>query len=392
MVAVTGAGLMALPAATVGAATAPAALKIGVDHVDPANQQPQNGRLFEYTDFFARDFRVVQGQSVTFNFAGFHSVALATSRPAGTAAYPFVSPDADELAANGGPHIGIGPGFFPVQGGDVTHPGQGSQFGAQAPTCGLAGQPVCTFAGGNDFENSGGMAGATWTVQINAAPGTYQMYCTIHPGMTGDFIVVKPGQHGSDQEDINARSQAQFVQERSDALAAEKAANKVNVVGAPGHRQFTVHVGTSAAQDRVAIDEMFPNRPLNLTAGDHVKYVWADNHQVHSVKFPDNNATDPPVAGFDCAAGFVPPGGPPPPCTENGEGPELIFDPGTTPSGQPLRTTNAVVDAGVQVGKSYSIPGEPKSWTVKTDASTAPGTYTFHCTIHDFMTGQLVVP
>jgi plastocyanin len=385
-----GAGALVLPsaatAATARRATVPPALQIGVDHLDPANQQPQNGRFFEYQDFFASYFEVVQGQSVTFNNVGFHSIAFAASIPAGQASYPTFTADADELAANGGPHIAAGAGFFPTQGGDVTHPGQGTEFGAGGPSCGLSGQPVCTFTGGNDFESSGPFGGQSWTMQINAAPGHYFMYCTIHPRMSGDFVVVQPGQPPSEQGDLNSIGQAQFVHERADAIAAEQNANHIQVNGTPGHRTFTMRVGIGA--DRVSINEMLPNKPLNLVAGDQVRYLWPDGHNIHSVKFPADGASDPPPFGLDCAGGY--PGVPP--CTEPGEGTELILDPGTTASGQPLATTTAVVDSGLITGKGYGIPGEPSKWSVTTNTSTASGTYTFHCTLHGYMTGQLILP
>ncbi len=49
--------------ALTGAAPSPQTFVIGVDHADAANQQPfpPFNRLFEYTDFFARDLRDHQG-------------------------------------------------------------------------------------------------------------------------------------------------------------------------------------------------------------------------------------------------------------------------------------------------------------------------------------------
>jgi hypothetical protein len=54
-------------------------LIIGVDHLDLANQQPQNGRVFEYTDFFTRAVTVHTGDTLDLQAApgSFHIVALA---------------------------------------------------------------------------------------------------------------------------------------------------------------------------------------------------------------------------------------------------------------------------------------------------------------------------
>jgi plastocyanin len=173
-------------------------------------------------------------------------------------------------------------------------------------------------------------------------------------------------------------------------MATEQSLNHIDVTGTPGHRNFKVRVGASADEGHVAIDEMFPNRQtLKLVPGDKVTYLWTDHHNIHSVKFPADTTSDPSPFGFDCASGYVPPGSPP--CTENGEGMEFILDPGSTASGQPLTSPTAVVNAGLITGKGYGIPGEPSKWSVLTNSSTPTGTYTFHCTLHDFMVGKIVL-
>ena len=156
-----GVGLVAVPTSA-GASAAPNEVVVGVDHLDPANQQPDRGRLFEYTDFFSRDVTVTQGETVDFRFAGFHSIALARSEDAALDADPLAVADG-EKGPNGFHKIVFGPSFNPIQGGDVRHPGQGVQPGAQQPSCGLANQPVCTFSGGSDYENSGPIGSQSWT-------------------------------------------------------------------------------------------------------------------------------------------------------------------------------------------------------------------------------------
>ena len=53
------------PSLVLAQPAAPQPLVIGVDHADPANQQPERGRNFEYTDFFSRDASVHSGDTVT---------------------------------------------------------------------------------------------------------------------------------------------------------------------------------------------------------------------------------------------------------------------------------------------------------------------------------------
>ncbi len=63
---------------------------IGVDHADPANQQPEKGRLFEYTDFFSRNVSIHSGDTIDFQVApgGFHVITLAKSEDVARSVYP----------------------------------------------------------------------------------------------------------------------------------------------------------------------------------------------------------------------------------------------------------------------------------------------------------------
>jgi len=81
-------------------------------------------------------------------------------------------------------------------------------------------------------------------------------------------------------------------------------------------------------------------------------------------------------------------------CTEAGEDWENrggIFDPGNTPSRTALTTPTTFVDSGVLVGTGYNVQPTIQKWSVKVNDATAAGTYTFHCSVHDFMRGSLVV-
>src|SRR6516225_9499826 len=77
------------------APASPSLVAIGVDHSDPANQNPPGGRLFEYTDFFTRSVKVHHGEVVNFKTVPgfFHNVGLAKDEAAARAAYPLVFND-----------------------------------------------------------------------------------------------------------------------------------------------------------------------------------------------------------------------------------------------------------------------------------------------------------
>ena len=352
-----------------GTASAPSTLVIGVDHLDPANQDEATGRVFEYTDFFSRSVKVHQGDLLDFRFAPYiHNIALAKTEQFAETLRPLNVPDSDDppSVATGKPKI------------IVTAVRGGSGCGWTAP---------CEYTGGDDIKISGNPQGTDWNVTVNASPGTYTYFCYLHPGMRGQVQVVGPEAATTSQSQNDAVAEQQFQNDRIQALRAEQAANAVRYRGdEPGERTYFVKVGIAAANNHVSIDELLPNQQLNLVSGDRVLYIWADGHQGHSVTFPPD-AVD--SRGWDCATYTPAPPGPPP-CHEPGEGPELIRDPGNAPSGTALATPTQVVDAGVRLGRDFGLPTTMR-WAVRIDDGTAPGTYAYNCTLHDWMKQNLNV-
>jgi plastocyanin len=421
-IATAGALLFSVQASVPAAAASP--LVIGVDHADPANQIDHGfgsftpGRVFEYTDFFARHVIVHSGDTLDFRTApsAFHVIGLATHEKVARAVYPvaFNDEDTDLAPGSGAPKIVLGPSNFPIQGGSTS--GGGVQFGAFFPNCGLTAihQPVCTFSGGTDIEAAGGLPGIDllnsnfnsvppkivpgqldWSIQINAAPGTYDYFCFIHPGMRGSVEVVPPGEATTTQSEVDTVSAVQFKNSQREALKAEAAANVVQfTVDAAGLKTFQVHVGIGAAQNHVAVSEMLPATTLNLAPGDKVDFLWSDPHNAHSATFPTWGPNQPGPFVFDCLGKddvvLVPPtpprpaicGEPPP-----SPAPELIADPGNSRPGR-LTDTAALVDSGVLVGTDLGLSPSAQSWSV---VATSPGSYRFQCMIHDWMQGTINV-
>lgn len=407
-------GVTAAPGAGAAAPIVHVPLVVGVDHVDQVNQDPANGRLFEYTDFFSRDITVREGAVVDFQTApgAFHIIALAKSEKAARSAYPVATAEnGDAKTLLGVPKVAFGPSNFPIVNGNTDGDLSKVDFSKPngPPDCGAAlGQADCTFSGGHDievagpnlnFDNQGNPLPADWRVKITADEGTYTFFCYIHPGMRGTLHVVDSDDPSTTQSTVDEQSQEQFTHDRSQALAAEKAANVVSFSGGkPGHRTYSVQVGVAAADNHVAIDEMLPNPatvtggPPTLRTGDRVRYLWRDPHNVHSVFFPANVPDIGPF-GFDCPSGYVPAdNGPPPPlCNEGSEGVELIADPGNAASGTALVNPTTTLDSGVLLGRAYGVRPSAQQWSVRVGKSSAPGIYTFHCTVHDFMLGSFTV-
>jgi plastocyanin len=414
--------LVAMPARSLTNAGAAVTLVIGVDHVDSANQQPfpPFNRVFEYSDFFSRQVTVHQGDTIDFRTApfSFHSVALAKSESTARQVYPFASAATgqgafDTATGSGAPKLVYGAANFPVTGGSTQGGGVISTDNPKGPpVCGVAalGQAPCHFRGGDDIEIIGPAPGFTATgapqsvdqnVVIDAPPGTYAFYDTLHPGMSGKLIVASPSQPASTQAQIDAAAQTQFQQDQAQALQVEAALNAVQEGwGQPGQRQFVVFVGAGAANNHVQIDEMLPNKPLSLTRGDTVTYLWADPHAGHTLAVTPDEEELPGAVGYDCpsptgyvgiTSGFdVPPTPAPAGCLLPGlTTPRLIGDPGDTPPFSPLTDPERTMNAGHLLGSAYGITPSSQVWGVTTNSNTQAGTYEFVCSIHDWMVGRI---
>jgi plastocyanin len=382
-------------------ARGPSTLVIGVDHVDPANQRPDLNRVLEYTDFFSRSVTVHRHEVLDFRTApgALHAIGLARDEDVARRVYPIATLDKDDPNAIGSrdPKIALGPSNGFIIGGS-THGGGQIGDGQTPPSCGLAGEKVCTFKGGGDIEAEGPLGGTDaqgnpvavdWSISIDAPPGDYDYLCFLHPGMQGRLHVVDGDDSVTSQAANDARSDEQFERDQAQGLAAEAAANVVRFRGGvPGTRTYQVDVSVASPDLHATMLEMLPQH-LDLKAGDKVEYHWEAPNEVHTVGFPNGSALPPPF-GFDCGATFQNPAAGPP-CTEGGQPPELIGDPGLSPSGTALSSPSALVDSGVLPGRGYHLEPTTQRWSVTTNASTANGGYQYVCTVHDFMVGTLNV-
>lgn len=352
-------GMFAALQGATGLAAGGQTLTIGVDHVDPANQNFAAGRVFGYNDFFSRAVTLHSGDTLDFKTAfGFHILSMTTDVAAARQALPLAVLDTDDPNAvgSGAPKIQLGPAFFASNG---------------PPACGAPGSPPCDFTGAT-LPPAGVNGGNDWFVQVNASPGTYHFFCFLHPGMQGTVRVVDTSQPTTTQAVIEAMSQGQFASEQSQALDAEAAASVPTYTGgAPGTRTYQVNVGLTVAKNHVTLFEMLPSN-LALAPGDSVRYAWGAV-EAHSVTFPATNDLPPfrPDLEAPDPAGF-----------------ELILDPGNAPSGTNLSKPGAAVDSGLLVGSAYGLQPSAQSWSV---GAAAPGAYTYHCILHDWMQGTLNV-
>jgi plastocyanin len=386
-------------------------LRIGVGHRDPDNQQfstvtgnPINGgRVWSYTDFFTRDVTIHSGDTLDFQTppSEFHLIAVAQNGPALRANLPLFAPDLEDPLApgSGQPKVLLGPGAFALM---------------SSPSCGVEqiGQPNCAFDG-TAPQIAGGIGGAhikkllqviagtkkvtpaafngtvDWNVTINAAPGNYSYLCLIHPKMNGDIHVVGADQATTTQGTINAESLTQFAADKAEGQAKYAADNTATfTLDAQGHRVWDGHVSDNTADGHVSFFEMMP-RNLTLGVGDRVHWTWGSSSELHTVSFPTDSLNLPPPLLPDCGqfggddvgplnTPFGPYCGDLPVSMENFE---LTADPGTARQGA-LSDPTAVVDSGVLVGADYGLAPSAQDWSAR---ASAPGTYRYQCTIHDWM-------
>jgi plastocyanin len=377
-------------------AASPQTFTIGVDHLDPANQQlDANGRpttppgvqpkVFEYTDFFTRSIKVHQGDTLDFRFAiPDHVISVAPNETAARQQMPLFTPDETTAVegnaiGSGGPKIVLGPVIL------------ATFFGG--PSCGQTAANQCAFDGSAPSDL--GFAGASpdWFLQVNAPPGSYTYFCHFHPGMRGALKVVSNNVAVQSQDQIDRQSAVQFRRDQREAIALYDEANQVDAQQEnSGPTVYNVHVGVTSSDRHIAIHDMLPSN-LSLKPGDIVRYHWQTN-VIHTVEFV-------PVSpfGVDCETSYVPLTSPNelPPCPSgapefNEPSPlipfELIGDPGSQVSGAMLTDSS---DSGLLVGSSYAkyygALGSDK-WSVKAGAI---GAHPYFCAIHDWMTGTITV-
>ena len=152
------ASVFVYPSATAG----PGTLTIRAGAVHPTNREAP----YVYTRYYPDVLQVHRGQTVRWTFAQTHSVTFSKSGRPG-----WYRPDEipDTYAVN-------------------------ERFGFGATDCGLVGVKPCTFSANTAFLSSGVSRvrqEQPFEVKVDAPPGTYAYFCTLHPAMTGKVQVVR---------------------------------------------------------------------------------------------------------------------------------------------------------------------------------------------------------
>ncbi|HWI72214.1 MAG TPA: hypothetical protein VNT55_09675 [Baekduia sp.] len=320
---------------------------------------PKDG---EINQFFPASIKVHAGDSVKFAVAGFHIVNFPKQgdAPPPLATLDATHPATDVLDAAGAPYWFNGQGT-PVLPAIVSlGSGSGRPYDGSAPV-------------GSGFPQ--GEDPKPFVVKFPKT-GTFTYYCQLHPGMKGTVSVVAQSKPVPSAKADAARVKAQLAK----GLAALKA---LDTAKAPANTVI-------AGPDKSDGSSLFRFTPKALTTkvGTPITLTMSDNtREDHTFTF----AKDVKAASKAADATFI---GPLAGTGTNGP-PTIAFDPKWAyPSeapGSPVVIDGAnhgdgLVNSGVLDG-SEATPF-PQQFTVSFGK---PGTYTYFCAIHTFMTGKITV-
>jgi plastocyanin len=381
------ASVLACPAARAG----PGTLTIRAGAVHPTNRDAP----YVYTRYYPDVLQVHRGQTVRWTFEQTHSVTFSKAARPG-----WYRPD--EI-----------PDTYAVD----------ERFGFGATDCGLVGLKPCTFTASTAFLSSGVSRvrqEQPFEVRVDAPPGTYTYFCTLHPAMSGAIQVVR--------DTVVVRTQKQLdAYARSDVRADSKAADAVfradqkpvSTVDAGGRRVWRGLLGDSTPDKHVSIVAFMP-ADLDAAAGDKVRYVFRDHaiNEPHTVTFPTEVSGGPPpgpvglgtfalfpACDFDGRTSGLPGvrglwgASPVPACPANFE---VLHAPwmtrGHPAPGNQVMTPATYHDSGLLIPRGSSMgmrrlpdTGRVLPWTFEAEFPNT-GSFKFECNLHaDVMTGSVNV-
>ena len=278
--------------------------------------------------FYPRELTIQVGDTVTWQFEGFHNVAVLS----GAAPPRFAIKDGEKMYGN--PQV-----FFPA--GGNTYDGAG-------------------------FRNSGTPQGdKPFSYSLTfTKPGRYQYACTIHAGMAGVVTVVR-GPVVETPATALARGQA----EQAASLAAATSAYQSLTPERSGSNVTVRLVGNQ--QDRYSILR-FTREPLEVSAGTTVTWTVNDPFEVHTVTFTNG----------DKQLRFIVPEPQP-----NGP-PKLVLNAAVlTPTTRTTYDGTGYVNSGLlfPAGNGASLPS---SFSL---TFTKPGRYEYWCMVHKDVGQQGVI-
>jgi plastocyanin len=302
-------------------------VQVGGGWSRPADAPP----LFEAQAYGPSPLIIHVGDTVTWKFAGVHTVTFNSGKPE----LPLLTP------GPGAGELTLGPAFFPV---GVTN-GAASYDGTQQVSSGapLEGPPEDTH-----FQ-------LTFT-----KPGLFGYVCTLHPGMRADVEV----------REASAPLTETPAQAKARGLATLGALTGKAQAGMAMVRPVdagTVHVALAGLMDGFGGTALqFINGDRTIKRGDTMVWTNGDPSEIHTVTFA--GGTTPPE--------FIEPRPQP-------NGPPALVIPANVagPAGGDSYSGQGYANSGIMpAGGSYAL---------RFDAPA--GSYSYFCVVHPWMTGTITV-
>jgi plastocyanin len=380
-------------AAVASKRTASAAQKFTVN-VDGAN--PRVNETF--LAYYPRSTTVHPGDTVVFHYVGVgepHTVTLGTLADQAVGLYVHLTPKQQQ-----------GPPPPAVRAADAALPslfpqGPGDAVQSAANPCyqksGVPGTALCpnsqheqpAFDGSWAYYNSGWLnANEKWSVHISSAtpPGTYRFLCLLHrEGMNGKINVVPAGKSIPSPDAQYALGQKQQAQIQA-ALAPAAVALRLGKPPTPkASLPPNAALAGSGAPVPAQIDE-FGLKTERIPVGGSITWYFLGDHSVTFNSDKSNNDVryDAPDGTVHLNGPAVAPAGGP------GEPPPAKGGP---TSGIHLKTVASVTWNGqghLSSGVFINSFGPPVIEGYKVTFTKA-GTYSYLCTVHDHMKGQVIV-
>jgi plastocyanin len=297
--------------------------------------------------FFNKKTTINVGDTVSFQFRGFHTVDLpgSTGKP-----LPLILPGTGTVTGatdaagapfwfnNIVPPLGFNPALGPRS--------KGKTYNGKARL------------------DSGLPAGTAAPKPFNVKftkPGTYRFFCDVHPGMVGTVVVKPAGKAIPSAKQDAAATTAQVTTEI-------KEAKKVAKTPLPAD---TVSLGQTGPGGL----ELFTMFPASLTVPANTTVTF----QISKDSFETHTATFGPVPYLTSLANSF---------TSPSISPIAAYP--SAPPGTITESPTAHGNGFANVGALDQIPATPLPSSGKIDFTT-PGTYQFVCLIHPFMHGTIIV-
>ena len=263
-----------------------------------ANCDPATGRgcrTGESMRFLAPTLNVHAGDTITFDFHGFHTASLL---PVGADALAFRSANTGGV---GKPFSALiqDPDDTTLEGAAADKPAlktnpavEQTSIGGVAADCGSAADP-CSYTG-NEVVNSGlplGPPPVTFSVTINAAPGqSFWVECFLHTHMFLRVNVVAPTAAATTQAEVDAAkaSQVAYDQEWAEATDAKLINKQSSHTTSSGQKVYDVFAGKDS--HTANLNAFYPRRTA-IPKGATVRYHWSQLvYEDHTVTMPAPSA------------------------------------------------------------------------------------------------------